>query len=63
MAINTTGLISGEYNLVLESFDSALKALALKTDTIKIVVFAFSDNLAYFVTILDQKCIISGKSD
>ena len=91
MSINTTDLIPGEeYNLFIESIDSAFKALALKTDTIKIVVLAkssealaetypkdnsdtqeigqtypkgYSDTLAYFVTILEQKSIISGKSE
>ena len=66
VAINTTGLIPGEYNLVLESFDSAFKTLALKTDTIKIVVAkpeGYSATLAYFITILEQKSIISGKSE
>ena len=56
VAINTTDLINGEYNLVLESFDTAFKTLTLKTDTVKIVVLAkpegYSDTLAYFVTIL-----------
>ena len=66
MAINTTGLTPGEYNLVLESFDSAFEALALKTDSIKIIVVkpkGYSDTLAYFITILEQKSIISGKSE
>ena len=55
VAINTTGLIPGEFNLVLESFDSAFQTLALKTDTIKIIVAkpeGYSATLAYFVTIL-----------
>ena len=67
VTINTTGLIPGEYYVILESFDSTFKNLALKTDTIKIVVFdmpkGYSDSLAYFVIMLEQKCIFSGKSE
>ena len=66
VAINTTGLTPGEYNLVLESFDSAFEALALKTDSIKIIVVkpkGYSDTLAYFITILEQIKIIPGISE
>jgi hypothetical protein len=53
--------VPGEYNLVIESFDSAFKTLTLKTDTIRI--FVTKNTLAYFVTELEQKAIISGKSE
>ena len=36
--INTSDVLPGEYSLMLESFDRTFKTLALKTDTIKIVV-------------------------
>ena len=70
--INTSDVSPGEYNLVIESFDSAFKPLALKTDTIKIIVVimnselltlkGYSDTLAFFVTELKNIAIVSGKS-
>ena len=38
VVINTKNVLPGEYNLVLESFDSAYNTLVLMTDTIKIVI-------------------------
>ena len=67
VVINTNNVVPGEYNLVLESFDSAYNALILMTESIKIVIApppeGFSETLAYFVTELKQKSLISGKSD
>jgi len=51
---------------VLESFDSAYNTLVLMKDTIKIFIVplplpkGFSETLAYFVTELKQKSLISG---
>ena len=79
--INAIGVLPGEYNLLLESFDrsyydsNATENLVLNTDTIKIVITpknstvpiapiapkGFSDTLAYFVTELEHKAIISGE--
>ena len=65
--INTNDELLGEYNLILESFDSTYNTLVLMTDTIKIVIApppkGFSETLAYFVTELEQKSLISGKSE
>jgi hypothetical protein len=65
VVINTSDVPPGEYSLVLESFDSAFKTLALKTDIIKIFVAfeGYSVSLAYFVTELEQKVLVSGKSE
>ena len=75
--INAIGVLPGEYNLVLESYDSnnATENFVLNTDMIKIVITpknltfpiapiapkGFSDTLAYFVTELEHKAIISGE--
>ena len=63
VVINTRDVLPGEYSLVLESFDDPYETLVLKTDTIKIMIApkGFSNTLAYFVTNLEQKAIISGK--
>ena len=67
VVINTNDVFPGEYDLVLESFDRAYNTLVLVTDTIKIVIApppppkGFSETLAYFVTELKQKSLISGK--
>ena len=67
MVINTNDVLPGEYKLVLESFDSAYNTLVLMKEKIKIVIApapkGFSETLAYFVTELKQKSLISGKSE
>ena len=71
--INAIDVLPGEYNLVLESYDfNTTENFVLNTDMIKIVITpknftvpiapkGFSDTLAYFVTELEHKAIISGE--
>ena len=61
VVIDTTGVLVGEYTLVLESFDtnSNLPGLTRYADTITIVVTS-ADTVAYFATELELKAIISG---
>jgi hypothetical protein len=68
--INTNGVNPGVYTLVLESVDlnSSIQKVALVTNTITIVVKSKdfvedSFTLAYFVKELEQKTLVSGKSE
>ena len=66
VVIDATGVLPGEYTLVLESFDtnSDLQELTLKTDIITIVVAiqGNSDTLPYFVAELEPVAITFGQS-